>query len=132
MWKIILATLLLLGLTIPTTAVEPIGISFKGFSLELPFQEVSTVYVFDMISETSMVGAETVVSRLFDDRLQITVGGVTSVDSELKSESGIPFIGFDIQSSALFAERFHFGGFFGRDTTKRENIVGVKSSIRLW
>jgi len=131
MKKYLLLLFLLVGLIMPLKA-EIIQVSYKGMNLQLPFQEVSSVYVYDFVSEESMAGGETVIAGLFDNKIQITFGAITALNSDGESTRGIPFLGFDLESSSLFAERFTIGGFVGKDTSERKNIAGIKCSLALW
>ena len=131
MKKYLLSLFLLVGLILPLKA-ELIQIEYKGLNLQLPFQEVSSVYVYDFISERSMVGGETIVAGLFDNKIRITFGAISTVDIEGESDRGIPFIGFDIDGTSVFSERFTIGGFVAKDTSERKNIAGLKASLLLW
>lgn len=116
--------LLLLGTLVKA---EPIELDLKIIKLVLPFQTVSSVYMFDLVNSENMAGVETPLVK--SGKWTGTVG---AADVE-GSQEALPYVGFDVEvSEKYFGERFNVGGFYAYDFDTEEDRAGIKASIRLW
>lgn len=138
--KKLLSSLLLLGFLSMPVSGEPLGIKLGPLELQLPLQDTKVVYLYDLVNEESLAGAETTIASL--GKINITIGAVVNADNiidaaegnEAGSREGLPFIGLDINTSGngVLLERLNIGGFISRNSTTGEAMAGIKTSIRLY
>lgn len=126
--KKILAVLLLL--TASRVGAFETKYKIGDLTLQLPFKEVSGVYLYDLFARETLLGAET--PLISYRNLTGVVGAVTDMDGN-DSVAGIPFVGAHVYAPEdWFTERFTVGLFYGRDFKRGENIGGFKASLKLW
>lgn len=106
----------------------PIDIDIGPVTLTLPFQDVSVVYLFDLVNEDSLVGGETPFLSMSD--LTLNVGAITSFDAD---RNATPYFSGDLKMpEKFFGERLNFGAFVGYDFNNNEAIAGIKANVKLW
>ena len=111
---------------------DVLNVTVGPLSLQIPFQNLNVVYLFDALhanqgSNAQLVGAETTILTL--KKINGTFGGVTSVTGQ-----ATPYIGFDtvISPEFLSVAPVDVGVWGGRDFTQSEWRAGLKASINIF
>ncbi len=106
---------------------ESIEWDLKIIKLVLPFQDVNSVYLYDLINSENMGGIETPIAK------SGKWSGVIGAADVEGSDEALPYVGFDIEvSDKYFGEKFNLGGFLAYDFDTEEQRAGLKASILLW
>src|SRR5206468_12699854 len=99
-------------------------------NLNVPWENVNVVYLYDLQAARNLVGGEAVVASLW--RLQGTVGAVTSLDG-----NGAPFVGGNLWFSnplpqIAILNEVKPGVFAGYDWNRAAAMFGFKAAIPLF
>jgi len=122
---VVMLALLIMGSSY--AKADPIELDLKIITLVLPFQDVSSVYLYDLINSESMGGIETPILKSGK-----WTGVIGAADVE-GSDEALPYAGFDVEvSDKYFGEKFNIGGFLAYDFDSKERRAGLKASIILW
>jgi hypothetical protein len=111
-------------------ATQDVYFHIGALNLNVPWDNVNVVYLYDLEGKRNLVGGEAVVASIW--RLQATVGGVTSLDGQ-----GAPFVGGNlwftnpIPAIAILSE-IKPGIFGGWDWTRGNAIFGFKAALPLF
>ena len=123
MKKLLMVVLFLVG-TIASS--EALDYKIGPLTFKVPLTNVSTVYLYDFVNDTNLLGGETDVVSFKE--LTGTIGAVTDVEGQ-----GTPFIGLDYDMpDSFFGQRLRFGAFIGYDWNQEEKRAGIKASMRFW
>jgi hypothetical protein len=100
---------------------------FKGY---VPGVQVSVISLFDFVNKRPLVGVETSVFAI--KRVQVTAGGVTSIQGK-----GSPYIGGHLlipnpTPSFVFLNDLELGGWGGRDFNEGRYMAGLKIGKQIW
>lgn len=130
MKKLLLAVIVVAGMSISLRAEDNILFKVGSLNVLLPFSDVSATYLYDGVAKQSLVGAETPLIEWHN--LQLTGGAVTSIEGE-----GSPFIGVNLaltNPASRWVElgNIHPGIFGGRNFNTNEYICGFKASVSIF
>ncbi len=106
---------------------KPIELNLKYVTLSLPFQDVSTVYLYDLVNSKNMAGLETPFIKSGKWK-----GVIGAADVE-GSDEAFPYIGADVDvSEKYFGEKFNVGAWYSYDIDSEVHRGGLKASLKLW
>lgn len=99
-------------------------------NLNVPWDNVNAVYLYDLKGQRNLVGGEAVVASLW--RVQATVGGITSLDGH-----GAPFFGGNLWFSnpipqIAILNQIKPGIFGGWDWQRGAAMFGFKAAIPIF
>lgn len=107
--------------------IQPIEFNLKYVTLILPFQDVHTVYLYDVVNSQNMGGIETPFIRSGKWK-----GVIGAADVEGGQEA-LPYVGADVEISEKYlGEKFNLGAWYGYDWDSKEQRGGLKASLKLW
>lgn len=122
---------------VPATApASSIYFQTGPLSLTVPFENVSVVYLYDVVSKQSLVGGETPIAALKNKSgtfgVVATIGAVTSMSGQ-----GNPFIGGNLMLPNPAPNFVWLGqiqpGFFGGYSPNGKHVMaGFKASINIF
>lgn len=104
--------------------------NFGDVKVNLPFKNVSCVYLYDLVQRETLIGAET---PLMTYKNVTGVIGATTDMNGTDSVAGVPFVGLHVKApETWFNDIFTVGCFVGRDFKRGVGMAGLKASIKLW
>lgn len=99
-------------------------------NLNVPFNELDVVYLYDVIAKRNLVGGETPVATLW--RIQGTLGAVTSVDGKGAPYAGGKLVLPSLPTNLGFLAQVQPGIFGGYDWNRGSAIAGFKADLPLF
>jgi len=122
MKKILFAVLLFIP---GIVKADKINARFGPLELILPFQSVDVAYLYDIIGQASLMGAETPIAKIW--KFQTVFGGVTNFERG----KGTPYVGIHMDvTPQLFENRVTVGLFSGYDFLEANRINDGTSNAR--
>jgi hypothetical protein len=109
---------------------DPLAVTIGPLTLQMPFQDVKAVSLYDFNAGKPLVGGETVIGDIWYFELQ--AGAVTSLQGR-----GAPFFSADFSPThpllaKILPENVNIGVFGGYDFNQGSPIYGLKASLGLW
>jgi hypothetical protein len=135
MKKGIMLFLVLFGLLANSAmSAEPIQLKLPWVTLQLPFQNVSGEYLYDIKFQKNLLGLATPIILGNDGKNRLTVGGAVE-----EGKDGLTtYLGFDTEvSEKYWTQRANVGVWIGADFDVPGDLEdkvrgGIKGSLKFW